>query len=132
MVNFADDNTLYAVDKSPRGLGSKINYNVQQAMLWYRENGMQPNPTKFQAIFFGNTPNCNINADNVTIDTSDAIVLLGVTLDSKLKYDLHISNLCIKAGIPTGPYLLEQLSNQHLNYICPVFVNKACFTTYKR
>ncbi len=98
VVNFADDNTLYAVDKSPRSLNSKINSTVQQAQLWYRENGMQPNPTKFQAIFFGDTPKSTINADNVIVDISEYIKLLGVTLDSKLNYDLHISNLCIKAG----------------------------------
>ena len=98
VVNFADDNTLYAVENSPRTLCSKLNNNVKLAQLWYRENGMQPNPSKFQAIFFGNTPPGIIRADDLDIEVSSFIKLLGVFLDSKLKFDRHITNLCIKAG----------------------------------
>ena len=48
VANFADDNTLYAVDSSPRGLRDKLDSLVNKAQLWYTENGVQSNPTKFQ------------------------------------------------------------------------------------
>ena len=98
VVNFADDNTLYAVDSSSEGLRSKLNSIVNSALTWYRENGMQANPSKFQAIFFGNTPKCAVMAENVPIEIFDSIKLLGVTLDSWLKYDTHVINLCKIAG----------------------------------
>ena len=34
-----------------------------------------------------------------TIPSSDSIEVLGVAMDSSLKYDTHISNLCSKASI---------------------------------
>ena len=37
VVNFADDNTLYAIDSSPRALNSKIKNRVNQAQTWFRE-----------------------------------------------------------------------------------------------
>ena len=53
VVNFADDNTLYAIDSSPLVLESKINNLVKQAQMWFIENGMQSNPAKFQSISLG-------------------------------------------------------------------------------
>ena len=39
------------------------------------------------------------NSPTTTFPSSDNIEVLGVTLDSILKYDTHISNLCSKASI---------------------------------
>ncbi len=97
-VNFADDNTLYAVDSSPQSLTAKLNTIVQIAQKWYIENGMQSNPTKFQSIFFGRTVQCDILVDNVLIQPANFIKLLGITLDNELKFDTHVTNICITAG----------------------------------
>ena len=83
MANFADDNTLYAVSDCPLDLGSKLNNIVNQAHIWYMENGMQPNPDKFQSTFFGKTPQCNINVQNISIPASGLIKLLGVNIDTQ-------------------------------------------------
>ncbi len=98
VANFADDNTLYAVHDSPQGLDTKLNQLVNQAQTWYDENGMQSNPTKFQSIFFGNTPSCDISVNTVIIQPTGIIKLLGVNLDAQLKFHEHIANLCTKAG----------------------------------
>ena len=97
-VNFADDNTLYAVEETPRGLETKLNSIVNQAQQWYIENGMQPNPTKFQSIFFGETPQCTVNVDNINIQPTGVIKLLGVSIDSQLSFSQHINEICRKAG----------------------------------
>ncbi len=68
------------------------------AQNWYNANGMQSNPTKFQSIFFGKTPNCNILVNNINVEPTGLIKLLGVSLDAQLKFNKHIANLCIKAG----------------------------------
>ena len=98
MANFADDNTLYAVNNSPQGLRDNLNTLVNNTQLWFRENGMQLNPTKFQSIFFGNTNPCTFSVNKTNIQPSGLIKLLGVSLDGQLKFSIHISNICIKAG----------------------------------
>ena len=98
VVNFADDNTLYAIEGTPQDLESKLNSIVNQAQQWYIENGMQPNPTKFQSIFFGDTPPCTVNVQNIEIHPAGVIKLLGVSLDSQLTFSQHINQICIKAG----------------------------------
>ena len=98
VANFADDNTLFAVQDSPQDLRDKLNSLVNKAQFWFMENGMQSNPTKFQSIFFGNTQPCDVSVGNVNILPTPFIKLLGVTIDGKLKFSSHISNICSKAG----------------------------------
>ncbi len=59
---------------------------------------MQSNPTKFQSMFLGKTPSCDIQVENVTIQPTGLIKLLGVSLDSQLSFSSHISDICKKAG----------------------------------
>ncbi len=63
VASFADDSTLYAVHNSPQGLQDNLNSLVNKAQLWFLENGMQSNPTRFQSIFFGNTQPCAISVN---------------------------------------------------------------------
>ena len=93
-----DSVALYAIHDLPQGLDSKLNLLVNQAQAWYNENGMQSNPTKFQSIFFGKAPKCDILVNNVIIQPTGLIKLLGVSVDAKLMFHTHITDICIKAG----------------------------------
>ena len=76
-----------------------INRDLESARLWFKENGMMPNPKEYQAIVLGRK-GCDINFQcaNETIPTSNEINLLGVTLDSKLKFDALVASVCRKVG----------------------------------
>ena len=45
-----------------------------------------------------NTTGQNISLQDHTIKSEETVKLLGVTLDNKLNFDTHISNLCKKAA----------------------------------
>ena len=55
---------------------------------------MMANPKKYQALVLGNK-DCDIkfHCANEMIPTSNEIKLLGVTLDSKLKFDAHVASV---------------------------------------
>ena len=60
---------------------------------------MKLNPKKYQSIVLG-SKGCDINfqcADE-TIPTSNENNLLGVMLDSKLKFDAHVASVCRRVG----------------------------------
>ena len=62
------------------------------------------NPDKFQAIILqvGNKSNNTIitlNIENITINTSKSVKLLGIRIDSKINLKEHSSALCKKASL---------------------------------
>ena len=55
---------------------------------WYRSNGMLVNHTKHQAMITGNT-------DHVfSFPVQQSIELFGITVDDRLCFDEHVSNIC--------------------------------------
>ena len=62
---------------------------------------MQANPDKFQAIAIEpKTQKLNIsfNVNNNIITCDEEVKLLGVTIDFKLNFNTHVSNVCKKAS----------------------------------
>ena len=53
------------------------------------------NPGKFEfMILIENTINKSIVINNKTIELSKAVELLGLTIDNKLNFGIHINNIC--------------------------------------
>jgi hypothetical protein len=66
---------------------------------WFSINLMKANPDKIQAIAIGKKTNkhnltFNLNGNNITCE--DNVKLLGVTIDSNLNFNNHISEICKK------------------------------------
>ena len=98
---------------------------------------MIANPNKFHALFVekDQTNTCGINLDfqRHSIKSEETVKLLGVTLDYKLNFDPHISNLCKKAaaqlnvlkrlessiGFAEKEVLVKSLMYSNFNY-CPL------------
>ena len=73
---------------------------MSQAISWFKANQMVANPSKFQVMLMGLKTNDRIVLDigGVSIDVVNSVKLLGVTIDSKLKFGQHVTNLCQKAN----------------------------------
>jgi hypothetical protein len=70
-------------------------------MSWFAFNKMQANPGKFQAIAIGNKihkQNIVFDLNGSKINCDDEVKLLGITIDFKLDFNKHISNICKKAA----------------------------------
>ena len=61
---------------------------------------MVTNPSKFQVMFMGLGNDCKlcIEIDKMVVKTVDKVKLLGVIIDSKLKFDEHVKSLYLKAN----------------------------------
>ena len=72
------------------------------ALSWLENNEMIANPEKFHAILLRknqtNTSGEPININGKMIKSEETVKLLGVTLDYRLDFDPHISNICKKAA----------------------------------
>jgi hypothetical protein len=103
MYNYADDNTLSKSDKSIEKVISALEEDSNSLINWFSfsANKMQANLDKFQVISVGRKTHgkkvmFNLNGINTTCE--DEVKLLGVTIDFKLNFNKHISNICKKAA----------------------------------
>ena len=77
-----------------------LEHDGKNAVNWFKINGMQANPEKFQLMILSSGAACNrsIVLDDVIIQSEQNVKCLGVTIDSRLNFSLHISNCCRKAA----------------------------------
>jgi hypothetical protein len=69
---------------------------------WFSINKMKANPENFQAIAVGrktHDKNLKFNLEGIEIECETEVKLLGVTIDFKLNFNEHISNICKKKSI---------------------------------
>ena len=100
--NFADDNTITCSSDTIDELIRNLEEESEIATKWFTENKMIINPEKFQAIIIDrkgqeNNPK-ELNIDGKAIKSEHTVKLLGLEIDSKLKFESHISNLCKKSA----------------------------------
>ena len=124
ICNYADDYHLVKESNCTEELKVSLEKDAQRAISWFDNNYMDANSDKFQCISldrFGRPP-ISISIEGNTIPSSDNIKVLGVTLDSSLKYDTHISNLCSKASIQINA--MKRIG-KYLNTDCRISMYKS-------
>ena len=101
VCNFADDTTIYSCSSNYEEATQKLSADTHLVLNWFRINSMVANPRKFQIMFLGS----NIDNNEITFMVEDKKVrsktevkLLGITIDDKLSFNKHISNLCSTAS----------------------------------
>ena len=97
--NFADDTTPFVSSMNLDEVLEKLEQNVEICLNWFNENYMKMNPEKSHLLIAGNKENKEIiRVGNDTISETHDAKLLGVNIDSTLKFDAHIENTCKKAN----------------------------------
>ena len=100
--NFTDDNTLTTFAQNVGTLISILESESKIAIVWFETNKMIVNPGKFQSIIIDkkkqdHTKETFVIGDKV-IEASPSVKLLGVLIDEKLNFNLHITNICRSAA----------------------------------
>ena len=95
---YADDTTEYASDVSPLVLEYVINCDLSILSSWFRQNYLEINSAKTQAMAIGPTLyHYDFLVDNKSVDTTETLKILGVTLDRKLNLKNHVKDQVKKA-----------------------------------
>ena len=95
ICNFADDNIRYSCTKSVNDVMENLQSDLKIALKWFKDNQMMANPGKFPFMILSkNTINKSIVINNKMIESSKSVKLLGLTIDNKLNFGIHINNMC--------------------------------------
>ena len=97
-TNFADDTTLSACDVRLEDLLHNLEDDTLSAILWFDNNFMKLNQGKCHFLTSGTIEQLWVRVGDEMIWESKVEKLLGMTVDKKLKFDDHLTNLCKKAG----------------------------------
>ena len=102
---YADDHQIYEIGESLHTVNCKLNENATKASNWYECNLLKGNLKKYQTKTIrnrqGNDGVC-VNILGSDIESSDSLKLLGITIDSKMNFNDHISTVCKKASQRVG------------------------------
>jgi hypothetical protein len=97
---YADDTQLYTALEPSRVDLTPIQQCTNDIHRWYAENGMMLNPTKSEIIAVGTRAQVEVASASRAVDVagtrvpfSDHVKLLGVTIDSTLSFDRHVSSV---------------------------------------
>ena len=92
LYGFADDNTLSHAAYTLDELTSTLSKESGIALKWLNDNKMIANPSKFQAIILSKSKIpiiTSIQIGSKTIVTKESVILLGIEIDFKLKFESH-------------------------------------------
>ena len=93
IANYADDNTVYTVDKNIQNLLQTLENETNLILDWFRKNEMKPNDDKCHLIVC-HQEKLSVTLGNESIDSTDTVELLGITIDENLNFTEHVSDLC--------------------------------------
>ena len=76
-----------------------LKHDASKLLNWFKINSMKANPEKFRFMILSKKSYQlqKISAITFTIDESDEVELLGMTIDKELNFSKHIDKLCCNA-----------------------------------
>ena len=100
ICNFADDNAMYSCQNDLKVILEDLRYDMVTLLRWFKENSMKANQKKFQLMILGKTPRQPIilSINQIKVEESQNVVLLGLTIDNRLTFKNHVDMLCSTAN----------------------------------
>ncbi len=104
IIMFADDTNIFSGSRDPQILQCTVNKEMSTLADWFQANKLSLNINKTHFMVFGNRKNItlDINIDGLKIDQVDNTKFLGIQIDHKLNWKIHIQNLCKKLSRHIG------------------------------
>ena len=95
LSNYADDNTLYTFRDNLKKIKDNLRNSFDTVHQWFYENYMVLDAGKCHFMCLGNnTENETFLFHNIHMENSKERKILSVTIDNKLNFKSHISELC--------------------------------------
>ena len=113
---YADDSTLFCEIKStddPKAITASLNRDLEKMRTWADKWKVTFEPSKCKAMTISrkrNPTRLDLLFGSTTLAEKDSLEILGATIDSKLTWAKHISNIASRAGQKLGA--LRRIANK--------------------
>ena len=95
IVNYADDTTPFR--DIPTNISELKTFVLTKVFNWFDSNHTKPNPVECHLLLSTKTPEV-VSIHRIQITSSTAETLLGITIDSELKFENHLPAMCNKVS----------------------------------
>ena len=109
IANYADDNTPYSVEDTLDSLLGALENDTDILIQWFSDNYLKLNADKCHLLISNHNKDICINVEDEVIECENSVKLLGITLDNKLRFNEHVSNICKK--VSQKLHVLARVSN---------------------
>ena len=92
-ASYADDNTSYVIGNGVKEVISSLKEPSDELFYWFADNQMKANPGKFH-LLASSSDKISICVDNYNIKSSKWEKLLGIKIDNKLNFNIHVDEIC--------------------------------------
>ena len=95
IASYVDDNTPYYASHDIQTTINTLQDSSAKLFDWFSENSMKANADKCHLLLSEKIKHVAC-VNHIQIENSTSEKLLGVTIGSDLKFDIHVNNLCKK------------------------------------
>jgi len=105
---YADDTNILCIGKHPDQVIATVNHEMPKVINWFKSNRLHLNKKKTIAVLFRpiqkqiDDASLHISIDMQTINFSNCVKFLGVTIDTNLSWSVHINNIVSKLSKGVG------------------------------
>ena len=124
---YADDTQIFASSANYGELIDSLNHDLGRISHWLAKNRLQHHPIKTKVIIIGSNYSLNnkvydypVRLNGKLISRTNFFECLGVVLDERLRWDLHVEKTCKKVG--GGIAVMKAISTLFLMILCKQFI----------
>ena len=107
IANYADDNSPFCTAPTIPRVIENLEADAKKLLSWIKFNGLKANPDKFHLLLSDKEENFSINVDGFDIPNTLHQKPLGITVDNKMSFKLHLANLYVVT--PAGNYMVSRV-----------------------
>ena len=98
LTNYADDNTPYKIGKCLECVVKNLEDDALILEKWFTSNYLKMNTDKCHLLVPKHSDDMHIEINDEIIRGEPTVKLLGITINNRLDFNDHVSNLCKKAS----------------------------------
>ena len=123
IANYADDNTIYTVDRNTDDLLKILQVETSLILYWFRINEMKSNDDKCHLIVCSHDK-VFFTLGNETIEESNSVELLDIKIDTNLNFNEHFTDLCKKGNqkLHALTTISKYLNEDKLKFLMKTFI----------
>ena len=95
VASYTDDTAPYSCATDIPSVALKLQASATKLFLWFKNNHLKANPGKSHILLSSKKPEI-VSVDGISIAASSHEKLLGVIIYSELKFENHITEICLK------------------------------------